>query len=404
MVAITIQNWITANPAMALIAAVLILLVIYLISRIVFGRGLIYLTSLTRNKYDDIIAEKLRPNRAAWIIPFIILYIFAYLSPQYQAIIEKVALFFIIWLIALTLGGLTNAVNQIYESSSAFKGVSIQGYLEIFKILALLVAVILSISLITDESPVLLLSGLGAISAVLLFVFHDTIMSFIASIQISTNDLVKEGDWLEAPSYDADGVVTNVSLYMIRIRNWDNTTTVIPTSKLVEEPYRNWRGMQESGGRRIKRSIQLDQTTIRFCTPQMIERYCKIDLIADFIAQRKNEIAVYKNAHGKSDSPLDGPQLTNAEVFRVYVECYLKNHPGIHTRNKNMDFLIRELEPSPTGLPVEVYVFTKTTKWDEYEHIQAQIFDHLLAAAEFFDLRVFQEPAGSDFMRLLRAA
>jgi miniconductance mechanosensitive channel len=159
--------------------------------------------------------------------------------------------------------------------------------------------------------------------------------------------------------------------------------------------------MQESGGRRIKRAVHLDQTTIRFCTPQMIERYGKIDLIADFVADRKEEIAAYRRKRGRHDSPLDGPQVTNAEIFRAYVESYLKSHPHIHTRNKSMDFLIRELAPSPTGLPVEVYVFTKTTQWTEYEHIQAQVFDHLLAAAEYFDLRVFQEPAGADFAKAL---
>jgi miniconductance mechanosensitive channel len=203
------------------------------------------------------------------------------------------------------------------------------------------------------------------------------------------------------PSYDADGIVLNVSLYIIRIRNWDNTITIIPTHKLVETSYRNWRGMEESGGRRIKRSLHLDQTTVRFCTPQMIERYGKIDLIADFVSRRREEIDAYVSPGKKIDSPLDGPQLTNVEVFRAYVESYLRNHPSIHTRKKEMDFLIRELAPGPTGLPVEVYVFTKTTRWGEYEHIQAQVFDHLLAAAEFFDLRVFQEPAGSDFARAL---
>ncbi len=398
---IAFQEWISANPALALAGAVVLLLIIYLIARVVFGRGLLYLTSLTKNKNDDIIAQKLKPYRAAWLFPFIALYILAYLSPQYQAVIENVALFFILWLVVLTVNGLINAANQVYESSSVFKGVSIQGYLEIVKLLVLLVGLILSISLVTNQSPLLLLSGLGALTAVLLFVFHDTIMSLIASIMISTNDLVKEGDWLEIPSYDADGIVTNVSLYTIRIRNWDNTITVIPTHKLVETSYRNWRGMQESGGRRIMRAIHLDQTTVCFCTPQMIERYGKIDLIADFLAMRQQEISTYKSPHGEIDSPLDGPQVTNVEVFRAYVESYLRNHPDIHTSKKEMDFLVRELAPSPTGLPVEIYVFTKTTKWNEYEHIQAEIFDHLLAAAEFFDLRVFQQPAGSDFARAL---
>ena len=395
-----VQSWIENNPLLALAAAIIILLVIYLISRVVFGRGLLYLTSLTKNKYDDIIAQRLRLYRAAWLVPFIVLYILAYLSPQYQPVIQKAALFFIIWLIALTLSGLIDAANQIYESSSVFKGVSIQGYLDIVKLMVLLVASIISISLITGESPLLLLSGLGALTAVLLFVFQGTIMSLIASIQISVNDLVKEGDWLQVDSFDADGTVTNVNLYMIRIQNWDNTISTIPTSKLLETSYRNWRGMTESGGRRIKRSIQLDQTTIHFCTPQMIERYGRIDLITEYVGGRKKLIDAYRREKGKSDSPLDGPQITNVEIFRAYTEAYLRNHPDIHT--DKMDFLVRELPPSPSGLPVEIYVFTKTTKWSEYECIQAEIFDHLLSAARYFDLRVFQEPSGADFARALQ--
>jgi miniconductance mechanosensitive channel len=397
-----IQTWIEANPYLALAATIVGLVIIYLVSRLIFGRGLTYIASITKNKWDDIIIAKMKPFRASLLIPFIVIFLLAYLSPQYKVIIEKVALFFIIWIAALTIIGLLGAVNIVYEKSSAFKGVSIQGYLDLLKIFILAVSIILTISVISGRSPVLLLSGLGAITALLLFVFQDTISSFIASIQISLNDLVKEGDWLEVPTYDADGIVTNVSLYMIRIKNWDNTTTVIPTSKLIDASYRNWRGMQESGGRRIKRSINLDQTTIHFCTPEMIERYAKIDLISDFMAKRKKEIASYNKDSKKTVMELNGPQLTNVEVFRAYVENYMNNHNSIHNQDKDMSFLVYELEPSPTGLPLEVYAFTKTTDWDKYEHIQAEIFDHLLAAAQYFDLRVFQEPAGSDFMRALK--
>lgn len=396
-----LQDWIAANPALALPGTVILLLVIYVIARFAFGRSFIFIAGRTRNKYDDIIARKVRPYRVSWLAPFIVLYVLAFLSPEYQVIIEKVALFFILWLAAVTVNGLIDAVNDIYESSPSFSGVSIQGYLDIVKILVLLVGVILSISLFTDESPLLLLSGLGALTAVLLVVFHDTIMALIASIQITVNDLIKEGDWLEVPSYEADGVVTNVSLHMIRIRNWDMTVTVIPTHKMVETAYKNWRGMQESGGRRIMRSVHLDQVTVKFCSPAMIERYGKIDLVADYLAGRRKLIEAYKHHNKKLDSPLDGPQITNVEVFRAYMDAYLKNHPDIHT--SEMDFVIRELAPSPAGLPVEVYVFTRTTKWNEYERIQGEIFDHLLAAVSFFDLRVFQQPTGADFSRALRA-
>ena len=389
-----LQAWIAANPSLAAGAAALILLLIYLLARLIFGRGLTYVAALTKNKYDDIIIKKLRPFRASLLAPFIVAYAFAYLAPEAGTIIQKTALFFILWISVLTINGLLDAFNQIYESTPSFTGVSIQGYLDIARIIISMVGVILTISLVTGESPLLLLSGLGALTAILMVVFHDTIMAFVASIQISTQNLVKEGDWLEVPSFDADGVVTNMSLHTIKIQNWDKTITVVPTHKLVETAYKNWRGMQESGGRRIMRSIRLDQNTVRFCTPEMIERYAKIDLLADYISKRRSLVDKYKDRHEELDSPLDGPQITNMEIFRAYIEAYLKNHPDIHTK---MDFIVRELAPTSSGLPVEMYVFTKTTKWNEYERIQAEIVDHFLAAAAFFDLRLFQEPAGSDF-------
>jgi miniconductance mechanosensitive channel len=394
-----LQNWIQANPSLSTVGAIVLVIILYGISRIIFGRGLIYLTQRTKNKYDDIIMQRVRPYRVAWFVPFIILYAFAYLAGEQQAIVQKVALFFMLWLTALSLNGLLDALNQIYESGPAFTGVSIQGYLDIVKILILVVGIILSVSLFTGESPILLLSGLGALTAVLMFIFHDTILAVIASIQISTHDLVKEGDWLEVPSYDADGDVINMSLHTIKIQNWDKTISVIPTHKMMEVSYKNWRGMQESGGRRIKRALQIDKTSIRFCDANMLARFRKINLIADFIEKKQQNIETYRQQNHSTDSPLDGPQVTNVEIYRAYIEAFLKNHPDIHI--KKMTFLVRELAPGPMGLPIEIYVFTKTTQWSEYERIQAEVFDHLLAATQFFDLRLFQEPSGSDFAAYL---
>jgi miniconductance mechanosensitive channel len=396
-----IETWINANPPFAAGAALLLFILIYLFARLIFSRGLTYLATRTKNIYDDIIVRKMRPNRASWLAPFIVTYTFAFLAPGFQDILRKVTLFFILWLTALTLMGLLDAFNEIYESLPSYTGVSIQGYLDIAKLLIIMVSIILSISIITQESPLLLLGGLGALTAVLLLAFQDTIMAFVASIQISTQNLVREGDWLEVPAFNADGTVINMSLYSIKIQNWDKTISVIPTHKIMGTGYKNWRGMQESGGRRIMRSIRLDQNTVKFCTPEMIKRYGKIDLIEVFVADRQAEINTYKKLNGPSDSPLDGPQVTNLEIFRAYIEAYLKKNPHIHT--KKMDLIIRELAPTSTGLPVELYVFTKTTKWGEYERIQAEIIDHLLAAAGFFDLRLFQDPAGSDFARALKS-
>jgi len=397
---INIKDWISGNPIWATTAAALFFILILFLTRLIFGRGLVYLTTRTKNKYDDILVKGLRPLRASLLAPFIVAFVFSDLALTSQDLIKKLSLFFILWISILTINGLLDASNEIYESTPSFNGVSIQGYLDIGKIFLFMVGVILSITLITGESPILLLSGLGAMTAVLLLIFQDTIMAFIASIQISANNLVKEGDWLEVPSYDADGIVTNMSLHAIKIQNWDKTITVIPTSKIMETSYKNWRGMEESGGRRIMRSIRLDLNSVKFCTPEMIECYSRIDMISAYVDQRRDLVEEFTNSHNDIDSPLDGPQVTNMEIFREYIEVYLNNHPDIHT--ENMDFIIRELAPSSTGLPVEIYVFTRTTQWKQYERIQGEIVDHLLAAASFFDLRLFQEPAGSDFAAALQ--
>ena len=392
----TIHTWILENPFLAATAATTILVLLLLFTRNIIAKSIMRFARRTKTKVDDILVEHLKPMRIAWLAPLIAIFLSANLLPEYRQYIENGALIFILWITAFTVSGLLDALNKIYESRPNFSGVSIQGYLDIVKILIIAVAVILSISLFSGESPVVLLTGLGALTAVLLLIFQNTILSLVASVQINSNDLIKEGDWIEVPSYEADGDVVNISLHSIKVQNFDMTTTVIPTHKIMDVAYKNWRGMQEAGGRRIERSIRIDMTTMKFCDEEMLERLCKIDLIHDYLQKRIKEINDYRTKHADHyDSPLDGPQVTNTELFRVYVESYLKKREDIH--QKNLPFLIRSLEPTPTGLPIEIYIFTKTTKWEEYEAIQSEIFDHLLAAAWHFGLRVFQEPTGMDF-------
>ena len=321
--------------------------------------------------------------------------------PEYQEAARKIALLLILWLVVITISSLLNAVNEIYESRPGFNGMSVQSYFDIVKILILIVAIILSISLLSGESPLVLMTGLGALTAVLLLVFQGTILSLVASVQIVAQDLIKEGDWIEVPSYEADGDVVNISLHSIKIQNWDKTFTVIPTYKIVDVAYKNWRGMTESGGRRIRRSMLVDMTSIKFCDEGMLKRLAQIDLIQDYLGERIKAIDLYRRADpNEFDSALDGPQITNIEIFRSYIVAYLKNRTDIHLQG--MPFLVRTLAPTATGLPVELYIFTKTTGWEEYEAIQAEIFDHLLAAAGHFGLRVFQEPTGLDFSNFAR--
>ena len=395
--------WSALNPGLAVSGVIIVSMALYFFVRSTIARGLIYLAARTSSKYDDMVVRNLRPFRVTWLAPLLVIYACSFLFPDYQGIVQKAALFVITWLIAVTLISLLNAVNEIYESSKNFTGVSIQGYLDIAKILFIVSAIILSIAVITGESPWVLITGLGALTAVLLLIFQNTILSLVASIQIVANDLIKEGDWIEVPSFDADGDVVNISLHTIKIRNFDMTYSVIPTYKIVDVAYRNWRGMKESGGRRIQRSLSVDMVTIKFCDPDLLNRLSKIDLIHDFLVEKIAAIESYKQQNlANYDSPLDGPQLTNIEIFRTYIAAYLRNRPDIHQDGK--PFLVRVLSPNPTGLPIELYIFARTTKWEEYEAIQAEIFDHLLAAAPNFDLRVFQEPTGMDFSNFALAA
>lgn len=391
-----IQTWINQNPEMAFGAAALAGVMSLLIVRYIIGKGLYYLASRTETKYDDIIVEKLKPYRISYVALLMFLYGFAYLLPEYETFIKTGSLFFTLWVVILTINSLLNGLNQIYESSPSFTGVSIQGYLDVVRLLFLLVGIILSISLFTGESPLALLSGLGAITAILLLVFRDTILSLVASIQISSQDLVKEGDWIEVPSYGADGDVVNMSLHTVKVQNFDKTITVIPTYKLMEVAYKNWRGMEESGGRRIKRAIYIDLHSIRLATDEMLTRWKKIDLIRPYLEEKQEDIQAF-NLEKEVDTSMsiNGRHLTNVGTFRAYMEAYIRSREEIH--QDKMSLLVRALAPGPQGLPIEIYAFTKTTVWAEFESIQADIFDHLLAAAHEFDLLLFQEATMIDY-------
>jgi miniconductance mechanosensitive channel len=398
-----IQSWLDLSPTWPpwIVAGTVLVssLVVFLITRVFIARGLVYLAERTESQYDDIVVEQLRPFRLAWIAPLLVIYSSSGLLPDAAEFIRKTVLLLALWLIVITINSLLNAVNSIYEASRSYRGQPIQGYLDLAKIIVGVVGIILSITILTGESPVVLLSGMGALMALLLVLFRDTLLSFVASVQIQSNDLVKEGDWIEMPSYGADGTVIDMALHTVRVQNWDNTFTVVPTYKLLDTPFKNWRGMQESGGRRIKRAVHIDLNSIRFCDQAMIDRFTGIDLVKSYLETELAEMA----PEGDADQPdqSNRQQITNMSVFRAYVISYLKNRPDIH--GESMTFLVRQLAPGPTGMPLEIYVFTKTVDWIEYEAIQDEIINHLVAAAPQFDLRIFQEPTGGDFLSLARS-
>ncbi len=324
-----------------------------------------------------------------------------HLAPGVVTLIQNVAGAFMIVAVAIGIGAGLDMANAIYARSPRAHRRSIKGYLQVLKIVIYAIATILVIAALIDRSPLLLLSGLGALAAVLMLVFKDTILSLVASVQLNSNDMLRVGDWIEMPQVNADGDVIDIALHTVKVQNWDKTITTIPTWRLISESYRNWRGMQESGGRRIKRALLIDQTSARFLTEDERDRMRRFLLIDDYLADKSAEMADWNAklvAAGRD--PVNMRRSTNIGAFRAYVQNYLENHSGIR---QDMTLLVRQLQPTETGLPLEIYAFTATTAWAEYEAIQGDIFDHLLAILPEFGLRLFQSPTGADFVQLKSA-
>ena len=355
----------------------------------------------TIQQWDDILVEKHIVKRILYFIPLILLYVLTSpiltgtsLLPLSQTLIS------FLFLIAgmMFLDAMLNALLAIYGKSAIAKEISITPFVQVLKLVLYFVTGILLLSLLLQKTPLYFLSGLGALTAVLMFVFKDVLMGFVAGIQLIANKMVAPKDWIEMPKYGADGDVLEITLTTVKVQNFDNTITTIPTYALINESFKNWRNMNLSGGRRIKRYVNIDLGSIKFCSSEMLERLKRIQLINQYIQNRQEEILVYNKKHQVDESTLvNGRRLTNIGIFRSYVEAYLRQHPVI---NKDMTFLIRQLSPSENGLPIEIYVFCKDTNWTAYEAIQADIFDHILAVVPEFDLRVFQEPSGSDFQKI----
>jgi miniconductance mechanosensitive channel len=387
------------------IVAVIILAVAILAdiitSKIILS-GIRRLVSKTKTQLDDILIERRVFNKVAHIVPGLLIYYtvgFVFSDyPVFGDIIGRLALIYIIIVLLLAIDSFINALHQIYLTMPVSEGRPIKGYVQVVKIIIYFIGIILIISSLMKESPGKLLTGLGAMAAVLMLVFKDTILGFVASIQLSANKMVKPGDWIEMPSHNADGTVIDISLNTVKVQNWDKTIATVPTYALVSESFRNWKGMEESGGRRIKRSINIDMNSVRFVDDEMAERFKKIQVLKDYVLNKEAEILKY-NEENKIDGSIlvNGRRMTNLGTFRKYVEEYLHRHPKIHN---DMTFLVRQLQPDERGLPIEIYVFSNDQEWANYEAIQADIFDHILAVIPQFGLRVFQSPSGRDFQKL----
>ena len=355
--------------------------------------------------WDKIIYERHVFTRLSHIVPIIIIGTGSNLvlpEQGYEALLGKIDDFVSLYLtlaIALVIHSFLSAAVDIYKTYEVSKVRPINSYVQVLKIIIWIFAFLVTISILLGEDLWGLFLGLGGMMAIILLVFKDSILGLAAGIQIAANDLLRVDDWLEMPSRGADGDVIEISLNTVKVRNWDQTITTIPTHVLVTESFKNWRGMSESGGRRIKRAISIDMGSVEFCSAERLDSFKKIQLLSDYLLLKQQEIEAYNDEEEVDTScSVNGRRITNLGTFRAYLEEYLKRHPKIH---KEMTFLVRQLPPGPSGLPIEIYVFSNDQAWANYEAIQADIFDHILAILPTFGLKVFQNPSGSDFAKAI---
>lgn len=372
---------------------------IWWISRRILRSSIPALTAKTETLWDDIIFNERIVNSLATLIPVI-------LVDQFMPAVFKESTTFLPFVLAATdvliilvsvwiLNSFFSSIYAILSQKDRYKDKPIGSLTQLGKILTFCVGAILIISTVIDRSPLFLLSGLGAVAAIILLVFRDSILGFVASIQLSANNMVQVGDWVTVPNYGADGDVLEINLTTIKVRNFDLTITTIPTYSFISDSFKNWRGMQQSAGRRIKRPIHIKKDTIGFCDEAMLDRFQKMELISDYVKQRRAEIKEYNATHNIDTSTLvNGRNMTNVGVFKIYVEEYLKSNSSI---NQEMMIMVRQLPTTDMGLPLEVYAFSKRKEWKKYESIIADIFDHILSVIPYFDLQLFESPSGSDF-------
>ncbi len=372
----------------------------WILARIFVERILYRFIRRTRTTLDDVLVEHNVIKKSLLLVPFALM---GFLSPyaiSFSLLLKRIADAGLALAMAPALNAFLDALNHLYEKKPISRRWPIRGYVQFIKIVIWIGAAIASVCALTGRSPWSILSGLGAMSAVLMLVFRQTLLSFVATFQVLSQNLLQVGDWIEMPQYGVDGEVVEITFSNLIVRNWDNTLVVVPAYKLLDDSFKNWRGMEISGGRRIKRAIYIDQNSIKFCTDQMIEKFKRIHLLKDYIEQKLKEIEEDARARNVDleASILNGRRLTNIGVFRIYVENYLKAHPLIR---KDMTLMVRQLDPTPQGLPLEIYCFAADTRWVPYEKIQADIFDHILASVPEFELSIFQFPTDRAIRKIL---
>lgn len=359
------------------------------------------LVKKTKATWDDVVFDRKVMVHVSHLVAPIILYLLlplAITNPGLLSFVQRICMIYIIAIFLRFISSLLTAIFNVYSEREQFRDRPLKGLLQTIQVILFFVGGIVIVSILIDKSPMVLLTGLGASAAVLMLVFKDSIMGFVSGIQLSANNMLRVGDWIEMPKYGADGSVIEVTLNTVKVRNWDNTITTIPPYALVSDSFQNWRGMQESGGRRVKRSINIDMNSVKFCTPEMLAKYRKIRILKDYVEETEKVIENYNEEHGIDNSVLvNGRRQTNLGVFRAYLTNYLKNLPAV---NQNLTCMVRQLQPTDKGIPLELYFFSAIKDWVPYEGVQADVFDHVLAVIPEFDLHVFQNPTGDDFRAL----
>ena len=359
-------------------------------------------TAMSKSDWDDMLVKNRFFDPLSIMIPVLAVYstvgILLADYPFVAEMVRRLCMTILVFIAVKMLNAVLYTVEDIYKRSEISKRKPISGYLSMVRIAMFILAGIFIVSTLADKSPWGIVSVFGGLTAIVLLVFKDTLLGFVASLQLVSNDMIRVGDWIEMPKFEADGDVIDVSIHTVKVQNWDMTITTIPTYALVSNAFKNWRGMSQSGGRRIKRALCLDMNSIRFCTPEMLEKFSKFSSVKEYLQKKQDEVLLYNKEHDLDGGSMsNGHQQTNIGIFRAYLKSYLINHPKI---NRHMTLLVRHLPPTPKGLPIEIYVFSSDQVWINYEDIQADIFDHIIALLPEFDLRVFQEPSGFDFQSL----
>lgn len=378
--------------------------VAHLITRRLLLRVLHRVARSLSNDTVDTVIERQVLARVTYLVPLVVVRIGIEFVPNLPTnlpdLIVTITQVLSFAVVAWTVSAVLNVVNDLYQRRPSSKGKPIKGYLQMVQLIVFLVVGLLILGTLLDRDVFTLLAGLGAIMAVLLLVFQSTILSLVASFQVSSSDMVRVGDWIEMPALNADGDVIDISLHTIKVRNWDKTITTIPTHRLLQDTFKNWRGMHETKGRRIKRALMIDQASVRFLTDEERDRLHNFFLLDDHLTKKQEELDEWNRKLIESGKdPVNARRLTNLGTFRAYVQQYLENHPGL---NHNLTTLVRHQAPTAEGIPLELWCFTATTEWKPYEATQADIFDHLLAVLPQFGLRVFQHPSGSDWREMMR--